>query len=528
MKRSNLSHRAATAGAAPRLRGGSARDAWRWLGLFAFALLVGSLDASAATVVIVNDDAPSKGLNDPTPVAPVGGNTGTTLGQQRMIVMQRAADLWGETLQSQVPIHIRVSWPDDGTFGCESSPGAFTYLSQAGPTALYTGRGPFPAQPIIYPAALANTLVGQDLDSNTAEIVARFSPVFDSTPNCLSSYFGWWYGIDRNVPIPDATPKLPLLAFARHEFAHGLGFVSLDNLQTGAPAIAGYTWVWDVLLYDTAIGKFWDEMSNAQRVASAVNAPNLVWSGHNAAGAAPIYYRPPLRVAFAGHAAASPNAPATAAAQEILPAAYGEPLSRSGLSGRAVLVNDGSANPNQGCNPLTNGAAIAGKIAVVRRGSCVFGIKTRNAQAAGAIATLILNNREESGEDLLPIATADDFTIEIPSFTVAFAVGNALVDALAANPGMTVTIAPIPGAPDYGMHAGLPSMDAPADLQPLSSVSHWTRDKPAAVLMNASVSGWIFDRPDLTTDLLRDIGWPIAPGHGNTIFLDGFESPEIH
>ena len=39
---------------------------------------------AAATLVIVNGNAPGVGFNDPTPVAPVGGNPGTTLGQQRL------------------------------------------------------------------------------------------------------------------------------------------------------------------------------------------------------------------------------------------------------------------------------------------------------------------------------------------------------------------------------------------------------------------------------------------------------------
>ena len=39
---------------------------------------------AAATIVIVNQNDPGVGFNDPTPVAPVGGNPGTTLGQQRL------------------------------------------------------------------------------------------------------------------------------------------------------------------------------------------------------------------------------------------------------------------------------------------------------------------------------------------------------------------------------------------------------------------------------------------------------------
>ena len=65
-----------------------------------------SATAMAAEVIPVNFDDPGEGYNDPTPVAPVGGNPGTTRGQQRWIVAQFAADLWGSVLQSDVPIFV--------------------------------------------------------------------------------------------------------------------------------------------------------------------------------------------------------------------------------------------------------------------------------------------------------------------------------------------------------------------------------------------------------------------------------------
>ena len=46
-----------------------------------------------ARITLVNLDKPGIGLNDPTPVTPVGGNPGKTLGQQRMISYQFAMDL---------------------------------------------------------------------------------------------------------------------------------------------------------------------------------------------------------------------------------------------------------------------------------------------------------------------------------------------------------------------------------------------------------------------------------------------------
>ena len=45
--------------------------------------LAGAANArAAATVLIVNGNAAGVGFNDPTPVAPIGGNNGTTLGAQ--------------------------------------------------------------------------------------------------------------------------------------------------------------------------------------------------------------------------------------------------------------------------------------------------------------------------------------------------------------------------------------------------------------------------------------------------------------
>src|SRR5262249_22715097 len=61
------------------------------LAVAAAVLPAGLAAAGPAQFVIVNTNAPGVGFNDPTPVAPVGGNTGTTLGQQRLNSFQYAA-----------------------------------------------------------------------------------------------------------------------------------------------------------------------------------------------------------------------------------------------------------------------------------------------------------------------------------------------------------------------------------------------------------------------------------------------------
>src|SRR6266576_1267800 len=98
-------------------------------------LIVGLMAASTAfgtaTVVIQNADPAGSGFNDPTPVTPVGGNGGTTLGQQRLNAFQFAANIWGATLTSGPTITIRASW---AALTCTASSGV---LGQAGATTAF-------------------------------------------------------------------------------------------------------------------------------------------------------------------------------------------------------------------------------------------------------------------------------------------------------------------------------------------------------------------------------------------------------
>src|SRR5215475_12787588 len=64
----------------------------------------------AATIIIQNNNGAGVGFNDPTPVAPIGGNAGTTLGAQRLNAFQHAASIWGATLTSSIPIVIRAQF----------------------------------------------------------------------------------------------------------------------------------------------------------------------------------------------------------------------------------------------------------------------------------------------------------------------------------------------------------------------------------------------------------------------------------
>jgi hypothetical protein len=82
--------------------------------LFAFCLAAAVLAClssvppaqAAANVFVINGDPGGTGFNDPTAAAPVGGNSGTTVGEQRLIAFRAAADKWGATLTSSQPILI--------------------------------------------------------------------------------------------------------------------------------------------------------------------------------------------------------------------------------------------------------------------------------------------------------------------------------------------------------------------------------------------------------------------------------------
>lgn len=62
------------------------------------------------------------------------------------------------------------------------------------------------------------------------------------------------------------------------------------------------------------------------------------------------------------------------------------------VTGSAVLYQDATAADSLACEDATNAGALAGNIAFLYRGDCEFGAKSLNAQDAGAIAVVIVNN----------------------------------------------------------------------------------------------------------------------------------------
>ena len=116
------------------------------------------------------------------------------------------------------------------------------------------------------------------------------------------------------------------------------------------------------------------------------------------------------------------NTPASIAGDyAIALPAFGPAL--TSISGNLVLVDDGSAAPNEGCSALTNSAVINGNIAVVIRGNCNFTDKVLNAQNAGAIAVVVVDNVEGA----LVSMSGDEPSINIPSVFISKSDGDAII-----------------------------------------------------------------------------------------------------
>jgi subtilisin family serine protease len=112
------------------------------------------------------------------------------------------------------------------------------------------------------------------------------------------------------------------------------------------------------------------------------------------------------------------NAPADIAGNYIAADAdFGPKLTPTGVTEDLV-----AAQPANACSPLSNAASIAGKIALIDRGTCTFVEKVKAAQTAGAVGVVVVNNQDGD-----PVTMGgDDATITIPSVMISKADGDTI------------------------------------------------------------------------------------------------------
>ena len=102
------------------------------------------------------------------------------------------------------------------------------------------------------------------------------------------------------------------------------------------------------------------------------------------------------------------------------------PQSPDGITADLVLYNDGAGDTSDACEPAINGAALNGKIAVIRRSTCTFINKVLAAQTAGAIAVVVVNNVIGT----VGMAGADS-GVAIPAISVTKEVGDEIIAKMA-------------------------------------------------------------------------------------------------
>ena len=466
------------------------------------ALSAASLSpAGATTFVIVNNDGAGEGFNDPTAAAPVGGNMGVTVGEQRLNAFQFAADLWGSLIDSDQTIFIQA------TFDPLTCTATSAVLGSAGAIQIFSDfpGADFPAT--WYAVSLANKLSGSDLapgptNSNADDIIARFNSNLNGAPTCLGGV-GWYYGFDAMHGA-----NTDLVSVLLHEFGHGLGFANFVTEATGANAGPPFqTDVYSQFTRDNTLGMTWAQINptnanDAAIQASALRCGQIVWSG------------PKVTTAVAAGAlqAGAPfvhiNSPAPIVGDfQLGAAAFGPALTAGGVTGDVVLAVDpadaAGMSVNDACSALTNGAAISGNIALVDRGTCGFTIKVKNAQNAGAIGVIVADNVAGCPPAALG---GTDATITIPSGRISLMDGNTLKANLPANATLRVDLSQRAGA-DASNRALL------AALNPVvagSSISHWDASHFPNSLMEPAINADLnppVNDVDLTFEHFQDIGW---------------------
>ncbi len=436
--------------------------------------------SNAAVITILNNDGAGEGFNDPTPAAPVGGNPGVTVGQQRLNVFQEAGNIWGALLPSTVTIIVRAQ------FNPQTCTATSAVLGSAGPSQVWTDFAGALIPNTWYHVALANKLASVDLNPALYDINATFNSNINGSPTCLGGR-SWYYGYDGNEGT-----GVELLPVVLHEMGHGLGFSTLVS-STGAEN-GGRPDRFERSIRDNTQGNTWDNLTQAQRAASAINTGNVVWAGGCVTMHSPTELGPTPTLFLNSGGPLPPK-------MVVGTASFG-PLTFN-VTADLVLIEDVLAPTSDGCEALVNGPALVGKVVLIDRGVCAFAAKAAAAQAAGAVAVVIANNVAGVSP---PGLGGTDPSIVIPTVSVTQADGALLKAALLNGP-VNVTVGFDPSQLAGADAFNRVKLYAPNPYESGSSISHFDVSASPNLLMEPAINTDLSNTVDLTLPLFTDIGW---------------------
>ena len=133
---------------------------------------------------------------------------------------------------------------------------------------------------------------------------------------------------------------------------------------------------------------------------------------------------------------------------------FGPIFDQTGQSGDLQLVDDGTAPNGDSCEPSPAGS-LAGQIAILDRGGCEFGVKVLNAENAGAVAAVVVNNDAANPDATIGMGPGvSGGAVTIRSMMVSLNDGT-LIKGQLPSPGVNITMRSTLPHRDSDMDAGV-------------------------------------------------------------------------
>jgi len=238
--------------------------------LWATLLLVMTAPAAIAATVTVVYVTPGDGFDSVAAADPVSPAPGATLGAQRKASFEAAANFWGFQLTSNIPIIVDAQMI---SLFCNAGSAV---LGSAGATTAVRDWAGVPLAGTWYHIGLGNKIANVDFAPALSDVGASFNSDIDNNNSCL---FGtnWYYDVVAGAPVANTISFFDVVL---HEIGHGIGFSTFVNLSNGQKLV-GFDDIYMTFLEDHNLGggTLWPPMSNAQRLASAIDGPNTHFTG---------------------------------------------------------------------------------------------------------------------------------------------------------------------------------------------------------------------------------------------------------